>query len=144
MTPQRPRREWRRSGRRNSESEGANYPGVTFERVAASPGSRIVVARRCRWLTGFSLFPTVNWKLQMLHVASPPPGRSSHSHSPRNTPSLNGEGVQCGVVTRVRSAARALALGPAGLFCLRQRQWHSPQCETHALGRADAPTNGPT
>jgi len=71
---------------------------VTFERVAASPGSRIVVARRCRWLTGFSLFPTVNWKLKMLHVASPPPGRSRHSHAPRNTPSLNGEGFQCGVV----------------------------------------------
>jgi len=34
----------------------------------------------------------------MLHVASPPPGRSRQSHAPRSTPSLNGEGLQCGVV----------------------------------------------
>ena len=32
--------------------------------------------------------------------------------------------------------------GPRGSFCLRQQQWHSPHCETHALGRADAPTTG--
>ena len=54
--------------------------------------------------------------LKMLRVASPSRGRTHNSHSPRSTPSLNGEEVQCGVVARVRSAARAAAVGPAGLF----------------------------
>jgi len=81
-------------------SKGPNYLVANFGRVGASPGSRIVVARRCRcrWLTGFSLFPTVNWKLEMLHSASQPQGRSRCSHAPVNTPSLNGEELQCGVV----------------------------------------------
>ena len=64
----------------------------------------------------FILFKSEKWKLKMLHVASPSRGRTHHSHSPRNTPSRNGEGVQCGVAARVRSAARAPAVGPAGLF----------------------------
>ena len=129
-------------GGRNPEAEGPDDPWVTFERVAASPGSRIAVARRCGWLTGFSLFPTVIWKLKMLHVASPPPGRFRHSHAPRRTPVLNGEGCQCGVVVGYAPPRAFPAVGPAGTFCSRQQQWHSPHCEMHALGRADAPTAG--
>jgi len=116
---------------------------VTFKRFAGSPGSRIVVARRCRVRTGFSFCSnSEKWKLKMLHVASPSRGFTHHSHSPRSTPSPNGEGVQCGVVARGALRRARPRSWPRGSFCLRQQQRHSPHCETHALGRADAPTTG--
>ena len=78
----------------------------------------------------------------MLHVASPSRGRTHHSHTPRSTPSINGKGVQCGVVARGALRPARPRGWPRGSFCLRQQQWHSPHCETHALGRSDAPTTG--
>ena len=78
----------------------------------------------------------------MLHVASPPPGRSRHSHTPINTPSLNGEGSQCGVVDGYAPPRAPPQWVTRVNFCLRRQQRHSPHCETHALGRADAPRTG--
>jgi len=78
--------------------ERPKYPGMFATRVSEMPGSRHDVARRCRGFARCSFFPTVNWKLKMLHLASPAPGRSRYSHAPSNTPSLAGVGFQCGVV----------------------------------------------
>jgi len=91
------------------------------------------------WLTGFSLFPTVHWKLNMLHVASPPPVRSRHIQEARPHSTVTDVSAAWWSSALRRARPRS---GPAGLCCLRQQQWHLPHCETHALGLSDPPTTG--
>ena len=71
-------------------------PGVTFERVAASPGSRIVVARRCSRVVCSldSYFFLLETQHATRHIAAAGP----IPPQPRSTPSLNGEGCKCGAV----------------------------------------------
>jgi len=138
MTPHSPKTCWRRSGRRNSASEIPNLPrGDVREsrrvaRIAHRRGASI-----CRLLTGFSLLTTVNWKLKILQLASPPPGRSRRRIAaarpipPQPRPKKHDFTQRSGISVRrggrVRSAARAPAVARRVFFVYDNNNGTHPQ-----------------
>jgi hypothetical protein len=88
-----------------------------FKRFARSPGSRIVVARRCRVRTGFSICSTVKHRNSRCftwhrHREAEPTTATPQEARPQSTVREFSAAWWLGV----RSAPRAPAVGPAGLF----------------------------
>jgi hypothetical protein len=106
-------------------------------RVVHRRGASMSLAHR------ISSFCNSELETKMLHVASLPPGRSRHSHSLRIASSLDGAGIQCGVVVGC-APPRAPPQWPGGSILLTTTTMALTAWRNARAGSCQRANDGPT